>query len=435
MEKSKVYDIQKRSDFVNDVLERTPNWIITWGNTYFLLFLLLLVALAAFIKYPDIINARTIITLANPPISVVTEKSGELERIYYSDKELVAKEAPVLKIFSLAQLEDVSLVREKLVAFNDVSSIHEYLSFYLPTDLELGSLASTYSTLQKDYQNFMYFLTNTNTSKKVASLEREIEKIRALNHSLTRQEAIFREEFNLAKKNYDRSVLLNQRGAISDLEREREESAYLTQKRQLENFNVQKINNELLIEEKQAHINDLLGGKNEDLDSQANALKEQSAQLLEQIKYWEKQHLIKAPIAGRISLDERIVEQYYVNKKEVVFDIIPEGENKIIGRAEMPIINSGEIQTGDKVQIRLDAYPYQEYGFIESKIQSISLLPKQIENATFITAELELPDTLKTVYGRAIPLIPNMTATALIVKEDKTLLARIFDRISLVFQG
>ena len=68
---NKIDEIELRSDEVQDILSKIPNWMIRYGSTLFFALLLLVLSLSWIIKYPDIyqvqflslIKAKKIITL------------------------------------------------------------------------------------------------------------------------------------------------------------------------------------------------------------------------------------------------------------------------------------------------------------------------------------------------------------------------------------
>lgn len=430
---SKVRDIQRKSDFVYDILQKSPSWIITWGNTFFLLFLLLIVLLAHLIQYPDTIVAKTTIRMKNPPISVISENSEAIENIYFHNGSNVKKGAIVVELQSRAKWNDIQKLENDIVGFRQINDFSKQIGFKFNNDYRLGELSLVYSNLLKEYDDFKYFISNDNILKKINSLKREITNIILLNQSLSKQEVLFEKRFELSKNNLNRNEKLNELGVISDQEKENIEANYLTESRQLENFRTNKINNEVRIIQLRSTINELLNEKNEELVNWKNRLTERVNQVANEIEVWKKQFLLKAPISGKVSFDKKIVVKHYVKTGDIIFDIIPTGKQEIMGLAEMPLINSGEIKPGNRAQIRLDAFPYQEYGVLTSVIKEIALLPKKSDIGTINILELELPSSLKTNYGKKIPFSNGMTATTLIIKERKSLLERVFDQLYTIF--
>lgn len=434
-ETSKVHEIQKKSDFVNHVLQKSPAWIIQWGNTFFLAFLLIIVLLTHFIKYPDIIIAEAVITLTNPPISVVVNKSEEIEKIFYKNRSLVEKDSVVLKLLSIADYDDIKNLEKDIFQFEKTSdSLDLLLAFPIGLDYNVGEISKEYNALNSTLKDFKYFIASNVEFKKVYSLKKEIYDIRRLNTSMIKQERFLTSKLELSEANYERNKKLHLKGVISDFDLEKIEASYLEESRLVENFRTNRINNSIRINQIVSEVEDLMASREEELLTWRNKVTEAVSDLTRELEKWKEQFLLIAPISGIVSMDNKIVEKHFIRNGEAAFDIIPQGEKEIIAYAEMPLFNSGEIVQGDEVHLRLDEFPYQEYGIIESSIRSRSLMPKTKKSGqTVSTIELELANPLVTKFGKEIRFTPNMTATALIIKSEKSLLERIFNSISAIF--
>ena len=72
--------------------------------------------------------------------------------------------------------------------------------------------------------------------------------------------------------------------------------------------------------------------------------------------------------------------------------------------------------------IRFNNFPDQEFGFVEGRVSSVSLVPSD-EN---YLVEITLSNGLMTNYGRELPASLEMKATADIVTEDLRLIERLF---------
>jgi len=84
--------------------------------------------------------------------------------------------------------------------------------------------------------------------------------------------------------------------------------------------------------------------------------------------------------------------------------------------------NFGKIYTGQAVQLRVNAYPYQEFGFIPGKLTYISTIPA---DSGFL-ATVELPRGLVTNYNRTIQYRSGLKLEAFVVTRDQRLLQRFF---------
>lgn len=429
--KSKVYDIRTKSDYLNDILERTPTWIFRWGNTLFLLFIFLLITLSYFIKYPDTISARVEILTQTPPIDVIAKTEGLIDTINFEDKSYVTISDTLALIKSSLNIKDLQHLETLFKQFNEISYFPDYINFNFPNKgLELGELSDNYSLLIKDFDEFKYFLRQSNVFLQIESLEKEINYLKSLNLSIKEQQRFFKDELSLTEKSYNRQVQLHKGGVVSDDEKEKSEAIVLQQKRQLGNFETALINNNVKIEQLKKEINNLISDRADGRSSKILIVKQHINILEGQIRAWGEKHIIFSPVPGLLSFTKIWSKDQYITQGQPIFVVIPEKHRNVIGRCQMPLVNSGRVDIGTSVQVRLDAYPYQEFGVLESKIEEISLVPIINEqNQSFYDIKLMFKDTLVTTYGKIIPFKQKMSGTAVIIKEKKSVLDRIFDQL------
>ncbi|MGB5553402.1 MAG: HlyD family secretion protein, partial [Flavobacteriaceae bacterium] len=88
-----------------------------------------------------------------------------------------------------------------------------------------------------------------------------------------------------------------------------------------------------------------------------------------------------------------------------------------------PLQNSGKIQPGQRVNIKLQNYPETEFGMLNGKVKSISQTP---DSDGFYLVDVSLPKTLITSYNKEIEFKQEMRGTAEIITEDLRLLERFF---------
>nr|MCU0341918.1 hypothetical protein [Spirosomataceae bacterium] len=77
-----------------------------------------------------------------------------------------------------------------------------------------------------------------------------------------------------------------------------------------------------------------------------------------------------------------------------------------------------------KVLIKFQGYPFEEYGAVEGQIKSISQVPTT-DNLFFI-AIVSLPNDLKSNSNKQLSYKSGMEASAEIITEDLRLVERIF---------
>ncbi len=161
---------------------------------------------------------------------------------------------------------------------------------------------------------------------------------------------------------------------------------------------------------------DYIDTKN-NLESELNTI---CIQLINEIKNWEINYALIAPLAGEISFTTYWSENQQVTVGEPVFTIVPDEQNQLIGKALLPASRSGKVKVGQGVNIYFDNFPDQEFGFVKGIVSSISLVPVGENYAV----EIHLPDGLKTTYHKELPYMPEMQAQAAIITDDISLLER-----------
>ncbi|EAZ90251.1 HlyD family efflux transporter periplasmic adaptor subunit [Crocosphaera chwakensis] len=172
-----------------------------------------------------------------------------------------------------------------------------------------------------------------------------------------------------------------------------------------------------------------------DIDSQLNkSIVENDKQIAElgsqisrtnvTLKYQE----IKAPVSGTV-FDLKAGPGYVPppNQTEPLLRIVPD-DNLI---AEVNITNQdiGFVRVGQKVDVRIDSFPFSEFGDIKGEVMSIgsdALEPDEIHQFYRFPAKVELDQQELQTAERDIPLQSGMSVTANIkVRENRTVLSLI----------
>ena len=145
-----------------------------------------------------------------------------------------------------------------------------------------------------------------------------------------------------------------------------------------------------------------------------------SEQLLNAIEGWKLTYCLTAPINGTVTFTNYWSVNQSVASGDNVFTVVPVEEEKLVGKAQLPIVRSGKVKAGQRVIVRFSNFPDQEFGVVNGKVSTISLVPS--ENNYMV--EIDFPDGLVTNYKRTLPFYPEMKASAEIVTADRSLLER-----------
>lgn len=410
--------------FSENFLNRPPNWMMRRGNLVLLLFFILLMVFAFFLKYNEVMHAEILVTSENPPIALYSQKEGKLVFTNFRSGQEVNHDEILSIVENPSKWEDVFYLREQL---NDTITINSLDELYqkFPSDLELEvGLHISYQKYLKSFQNYLLYLNldqeeheNENLSLRISRLKRQI-KIKQVQLNTARR------NYTLAKKSYDRQKGLYKKGVVSQQQLDANEQEMLTAqndvnniREELESLHVDTLNlNDLSTKSWNRNI--------VNSSSYFSELQLAKQELKGKIDEWENNYALKSPVSGTITVFDVWNNYQYVTNGEHVLTIVPEKKKKIIGKCKVPIKNSAKVRKGQDVMIKLDNYPYHEWGLVQGKVINISETPKK-GNDTYYSVYVEIP-SLITTYNKEIEFKQEMMGSAKIILQKTSLLERVF---------
>ncbi|RLJ33463.1 HlyD family secretion protein [Chryseobacterium sp. 7] len=416
------------SEEVRDILTDPPKTILKWGNTILLSFIIILLLISWFVKFPDIVSSQIIITTETPPQKLVAKNSGKIDAILVRDKEAVSKNTPLAVLENSASYKDVFLLKSIVDTINlDKSNF----PFEKLKSSQLGDVESAFSSFQKEY------ITNQlNTNFKPYRVENNAQSYEAIQLKerlslLESQKSINESELKLKHSDLTRSELLYKEGVISMQEIEKQRVLFLQDQKNYKNVlsNISQLRssiNELNKNNKVTIINE----SKENINLERNVL-QSFYQLKKSIKDWELNYVLRSAINGRVNFLQLWSVNQSINIGDNVFSIIPIGGNQYIGKVKAPAQNFGKVKVGQTVNIKLANYPDQEFGILEGVIDNISLTPDKDGN---LLLDVSLPKGLQTSYKKRIAFQQEMNGRADIITDDLRLLERLLYQFRSIFK-
>ena len=256
------------------------------------------------------------------------------------------------------------------------------------------------------------------TLERIAQYEKQYQ-------TLLNQQRITEDQFVIAQKQYSRDSILHVRGVISDQDMETTKNTLLQGRAARENMKSSLENTQIQIGQLKESMLDTEEQGTEKLNSLQTQLQSLVSQLKTGIEDWELNYVLQAPIDGKITFTSYWVENQNVTAGGAVFTIIPNGTIPMIGKALLPVARSGKVKVGQKVNIRLQNFPDNEYGILRGTVQHISLTPVQIGETVYYSVEIALTNGLTTTYKKTLPNLSNMQGQADIITDDISLLERL----------
>jgi hypothetical protein len=140
---------------------------------------------------------------------------------------------------------------------------------------------------------------------------------------------------------------------------------------------------------------------------------------------------LSTSIDGTVSFNEYWGTNQEVTAGDIIFTVLPEKRKDFVGRLTISSQNAGKINIGQKVLIKVDNYPYQQYGMLVGHVKNISISPDSTGN---YVVYISLNDDLQTSYKKNIDFKQEMLGTAEIITEDLTVAERLFYKVKGLLQ-
>ena len=151
-----------------------------------------------------------------------------------------------------------------------------------------------------------------------------------------------------------------------------------------------------------------------------------------QIKVWERDYLLVSPIDGIVTQMGIWSSNQNVNAGETVFTVIPSQQDTPKGKAMLPIQGAGKVKIGQRVNVRINNFPDQEFGYLIGQVESVSSVPTA---EGFYVLEIKFPSGMRTNYEKVLPITQQMIGSADIITEDLRLLERFLMPLKKTFKG
>lgn len=422
--------LELRSEEIQDVLSKTPSWMIRWGTILIFIIIIILFFVSYIIRYPDVVRTDIVITTNIPPEKLVSKSSGRIEAILIKDKAIVEKNTTLAVIENAANYKDVFLLK-KIVDEYNINDTKKEFPFALMKNTQLGEIESAFALFQKDYE-----VEKLNENLHPFDVENKAQisektQIKERLEILLQQKVINESELQLQKNEIARFEILFNKDIISAQEMETKKLSYLQAQKNYKNLlsSISQLKSALIDNTKTGH-NVRINSTKEDVNLNRN-MAQSFYQLKKVIKDWELVYTLKASVSGVVTFLQVWTENQTINIGDNVFSVIPNKENGFIGKVKATALNSGKIKEGQDVNIRLANFPDREFGVLRGRILNISLVP---DTEGKILLDVSLPNGLETSYKKQIPFQQEMKGNAEILTEDLRLIERILYQFKSIFE-
>lgn len=419
---------------MEEILSRPSHWLLRSGISIIGGIIVLLFILSCAIKYPDTLSAPVELVSDNPIQYIISNTSGYIDEVFVNDGDTLHKGMSVAVLQSETSYSDICILKEWILknSYNTLSEYPEKPEIFLCNSTSCnGGLRGALFDLQQNYYEYYIKVTAGNDSVKLRWLQIECAKIIELKEKSTQLYNTNSDVYNLAYTQFLRDSLLFIREVIAQKEYDNSLLTLIGTAQEKQKCYREVMGYDLEQQRITAEIHKTKNSSINDLKKLRMNILQGITQLQSKINEWEYLNLLTAPDSGIFHLNEYWSQGQFITKYEKIFSILPcEGKN-LYARIEVKGNGLGKISIGNNVYIRLNNYPYKEYGTIAGVISSIP--ESHIEGNYIVIANI--PGNPVTSYGHELHIVSGMQGTAKIVTDSKRFINRIINPIKSIIKN
>lgn len=396
------------------------NLIAKYGTIITSFILLLIGVMTWFIKYPETVTTQSKLTGTNAPKPIIPKQNLRLTHLLVSNNQ----EVQIGEVISI--LETTADYKEILEFENLLNEIEQNIyctdgQLSVSTNItiknlmqkplhNLGELQSDYQALIQAYIPYRDYVLGDYAGKKKSLLQKDLNIAHQSKNVLNEQKNLQQKDLNLSQTTIDKNKKLLDEKLISEQEYRELTSQYIVKQMSEPQIKSSYINNESQIN----NINKELVEIDNQILTQKSLFSQAILQTKSKIEAWKQLYLLTATASGKIIFTTFLQENQNLEAGKIIAHIVPP-KSDIYLETLVPQSNFGKVEIGQKVILKFNAYPWQEFGAVVGMIDYISPVPV---DSGYYLAKIILPENLETNYKKEIPFIEGLVAQSEIVTKD-----------------
>ena len=409
-----------RSEMAQEIISNKPDFAEKWTLYIFCGILVVIFISTVFIKYPDTIGAPASLTAENAPKEIIPRHEGHLTKLIFHNNDKVKTGDILGWIESTADHREVIALSAQIdtVLGNSLSGKAISISDAFNSSFDnLGEIQQNYQQFMTAWQNFNDYTSDGFFAKKKTILANDIKGIGEANVALQQQKKLMKQDISLSAESFKMYESLENNKVLTQEEFRAQKSRLINKQVALPQLESAILSNESQMRDKQKEIAQL----DHDFSQQRTIFQQALLSLKSTVDDWKKKYLLQSPVNGVVSFVIPLQENQYLQAGKLLGYINPDNSH-FYAEAYLTQVNLGKISTGMKVQLRFDAYPYEEFGFLEGTLQYVSKVPSD----DGFLATISLNHGLLTNNNRLIPYKNGLKAQALIITRNIRLSNRLY---------
>lgn len=426
------------SEEAQEILGHIPPWTIRWGITVIFSIFAIIILGCCVIKYPERVNGTVVIRTLNAPVDVVFRSGGNLEIISVSNGDVVKKNDILGVINTGADYKDILSADSCLLDFARHQLADAVYNDSIYGNYQMGNLQGSWTNFTLSCQRYRAYITRAVIRKKRELVREQVDKQKEYYSQMQMQFSTGQEDLQYEEKNFVRDSSLFVMNVVSEQEFDESARRLLQARNSVISFKNQMTSAELSILQLEHQLVELSIQEEDETMAFEQEIHTNIERLSADIQNWKLTYLLTAPINGKVSFVHKWDVGQFANASEHYLTIVPDEHQSVIGIVHIPQASFGKVDTGQKVNVKLEGYPYMEYGMLVGTIGHLSSVPEEqsdSQSAPQYTAEILFENGMKTTYGKELRMIQKMDGSAEIITEERSLIMRFLDPLVALFKN
>lgn len=413
--------VVQKSDELIDIVSEPPTWIMRGGAGVITGILLLFLLGTWVIKYPEVLTGNAVVTTRIQPIRVIVPMGGRMTSLLVKDEMRVKKGAILAETENTTRLSNIPAIRQLMAETKTFLTNTQRPISFPGAQIGWGDLQTDFNVIRQNYLDFKRLQSDNFKEERIKNRQQQADELRQMIAVNERQKQLNEEAFQNAEERFQGDEKLFKQGVTSKFDYITSKNKRLEQQRERENFEKEILGNHLKLNEIERDVQEISYAYTEKKRLCLDNIGQSLYNIENSLRHWQQNYLITAPADGKLVFLKNLTENQYFKTADTLFALMPV-EETFIATVDIPVRGMGKARIGQKVIIKLDDYPYQEFGMLEGKV--ISMEPSLTIHSYRV--KVSLKDGLTSTYNQKFKFRSEMAGTAQIVTMDLRLIEHAF---------
>ena len=420
------------SEETQELLTAPQGFLMRSGITIIFSVLLLMFVVSYFIRYPELSTSSVTIYANQAKASLFPKINSRVVFVNATHGKDVKENELLVVLESTTDWKEAQKLESYLDTISAQNSAFENVGFFtkneIPIFTSLGNIQLDYERFKNSILDYQLFSQTNSHAQKQAAIRSEIDIQNSLSTILKEKYELQKRDYELSKQKYITDSLLYKSDAIAKQEFLQTKSAFLNKESSFLQNKEANLNAQMRVSQLNQQLVEVSIAFQEQAFKYKQQLRTSFATLKKALEDWKTNYLIISPIEGKVNFFNPINLYQSVGLDKEIVSVIPQ-ENATYAYTKVDAKHIPKLSTGEnanKAKIKLEAYPFARYGWIDAEVAQISLAPQENKYAI----QLKLDNGLMTNRNTEIDLEAKseIYGTVEIVLEERSLLDKFLEQ-------